>query len=405
MLSKVEFTAARDLLLERVSPVPAERISISACAGRVLAERIEAVTDVPPFDRSPFDGYAFRAADTAGASAAQPVTLRVLEELAAGQTPTQEVTPGTAVRLMTGAPIPPGADAVTMYEKTCFTAQTVTIPFQAQPGENIVRRGEDVQQGQVLAEPGTVLDGPLAGSISSQGVRAPLVCRRPRAGIITTGSELVEAGQTPGPGKIVNSNRYTFEAELAQDGLQVRFFGSPADCLEEIAAAMEAALADSDLVVVTGGVSAGDYDLTPAALEAIGAELLVKDVQLKPGGKCCYAVRDGKLLCCLSGNPASSLTNFDAVALPAVRKLCGLTEPLLPEIPVTLAMPFRKKSPRPRLLRGRLQLTHGRTEMTIAGEQGNSVLHTMIGCDLLALVPAGSGPLPAGTQLQAFRIR
>jgi molybdopterin molybdotransferase len=125
-------------------------------------------------------------------------------------------------------------------------------------------------------------------------------------------------------------------------------------------------------------------------------------VDLKPGGKCCYGLRDGKLLCCLSGNPASSLTNFKAVALPAVRKLCGLAAPRLPEIPVTLTEPFRKKSPRTRLLRGKLDLSGGTTAMSITGEQGNSILHTMIGCDLLAMVPAGSGPLPEGTQLTAF---
>jgi molybdopterin molybdotransferase len=402
MLNNCEFITARDCLLDLVEPVGTEPVSVSSCVGRVLAAQVTAAADVPPFDRSPYDGYVFRAADTAAASKDSPVTLRILEEVAAGSVASQPVTAGTAVKILTGAPIPPGADAVCQFEKTEFTAQTVTLFSAFRAGDNIVRRGEDVAAGQVLAEAGTVIDGPLAGTLAAQGITAPTVYRRPVAGILTTGSELVEAGEALTPGKIVNSNRYTFEAELARHGLEPRYFGTPGDRLEDITAAMEAALAESDLVVVTGGVSVGDYDLTPAALEAIGAEIVVKNVDLKPGGKCCYGLRDGKLLCCLSGNPASSLTNFKAVALPAVRKLCGLAAPRLPEIPVTLTEPFRKKSPRTRLLRGKLDLSGGTTAMSITGEQGNSILHTMIGCDLLAMVPAGSGPLPEGTQLTAF---
>ncbi len=402
MLMNCKFTEARDALLELVRPVEAERVSVSACVGRVLAERGVAVADVPPFDRSPYDGYAFRAADTQTASREHPVTLRILEEIAAGGMWTQPVTEGTAVKILTGAPVPEGADAVCQFEKTEFTAETVTLFGAFRPGDNIVRRGEDVQAGQILAEAGTVIDGPLAGTLAAQGITAPLVYRRPRAGLLTTGSELADAGEALTPGKIVNTNRYTFEAELARLGMEPRFFGAPGDDVPSIAAALEAALAESDLVVVTGGVSVGDYDLTPAALEAVGAEIVVKNVALKPGGKCCYAVRDGKLICCLSGNPASSLTNFYAVVLPAVRRMCGLTAAKLPEIPVTLAEPFPKKSPQTRLLRGRLELAHGKTAMSITSEQGNSILHTMIGCNLLAVVPAKSAPLPVGTELTAY---
>ncbi len=403
MSKAMSYTQARDLLLEQVAGVEAVSCPLSDCAGRILAQTVTAVCDVPPFDRSPYDGYAFCAADTQNADEA-PVTLRILEEIPAGSMWSVPVTPGTASKILTGAPIPLGADAVCMYEKTAFTDETVTIPDVYRSGDNVVRRGADVVAGQLLAREGCAFDGALIGTLAAQGNTAPLVYRRARAGVITTGSELEEAGERLTGGKIINTNRYTFVAELSARGLQTDYYGHPSDSVAEISAALEQALSQCDVVVVTGGVSVGDYDLTPAALKHIGAEILVQNVALKPGGKCCYAMRGGKLICCLSGNPASALTNFYAVALPAIRKICGHNTPKLPEISVRLAQPFAKKSPKTRLLRGRLCLNDGPAEMQISGAQGNGVLHTMIGCDLLAIIPAGSPALPQGTILTAYRL-
>ncbi len=324
MLTQCEYTQARDALLARTEPVETEYAALDHCAGRVLAQPLLAGRDVPPFDRSPYDGYAFRSADVVHASKENPVTLRILEEVPAGHMWTQPVTAGTATKVLTGAPVPDGADAVCKFEDTDFTADTVTIFSPSRSGDNVVRRGEDVSAGQALAEAGDVIDGALAGTLAAQGVAAPLVYRRPVAGVITTGTELAEPGHELEPGKIVNTNRYTFLAELTRQGMVAQFFGAPGDSVDQIAAALEKALAVCDLVILTGGVSVGDYDLTPAAVEAVGAEILVKNVALKPGGKCCYAQRDGRLICCLSGNPASSMTNFYAVALPALRRLRGI---------------------------------------------------------------------------------
>ena len=405
MQTGLEYKEARGLLLERITPMERlERVPLFETTGRILAEDVYAGGDVPPFDRSPFDGYAFRAEDTAGASKENPVTLRILEEVPAGSMWTQTVTPGTATKILTGAPVPPGATAVTKYEDTEFNEKTVTIFESFQPGDNIVPQGEDVKTGQLLAEKGTAIDSALMGTLAAQGIVAPLCYALPTVGILTTGSELVEAGEPLTGGKIVNTNQYTFFAALEHAGCRPVVCGAPGDDPQDIAAAMDRALNTCDLVITTGGVSVGDYDFTPEAMERAGVELLIRTLKLKPGGASAYGTRQGKLICGLSGNPASALTNFYAVVLPAIRKLQGRKDPLLTELIVTLKEDFRKKSPKTRLIRGTLDLSDGTARMQVDRGQGNGVLHSLIGCSLLAEIPGGSPRLPAGTRLNAYLI-
>ena len=399
------FEEARALLLEKTRSVGTEPLSLEDCGDRILAGRVTAPRDVPPFARSPYDGYAFRACDSAGASREKPVTLRVLEEVAAGSLSRLPVTEGTAVRIMTGAPIPPGADAVVMFEKTVFTAETVTLFAPAETGENVVPAGEDVRAGTTLAEAGTRIDAGLLGSLASQGLRSLEVYRRPRAGIISTGSELMELDQPPAAGKIYNSNRYTFTALLREAGLDPVWLGSAGDRVEDIAALIRRGLGDCDAVLLTGGVSVGDFDLTPAAMEACGAEIFFRRVSMKPGMACCYGMAEGTLLCGLSGNPAAAMTSYYAVALPALKKLCGQCRCLPRTLTVKLKGDFPKKSPVTRILRGVLELSGGEVCMALPREQGNGVLSSTVGCDAMAVVPAGSGPLEAGTKLKGFMLR
>lgn len=402
MLNNPDYIKARELLLKAVTPVGAEQVPLSECGGRVLAQDLVAEENIPPFDRSPYDGYAFRAADTMGASRERPVVLRVLEEVPAGAVPTVTVTEGTAVKVLTGAPIPDGADGVVMYERTEFTKSTVTLFAPAKPGENIVRAGEDVRKGTVLACHGDVIDAGMAGTLAAQGTAMPAVCRVPKIGIISTGGELTGVEETPGPGKIRNSNRHTLEAVLKSVGCRPVWIGLAGDSTVEICRLLQKGLGECDAIVSTGGVSVGDYDLTPGAMELAGAELLFRGVDMKPGMACAYGVWKGKLVCGLSGNPASALTNFYAVALPALRKLAGRREYLPREISVTLACGFGKKSPKTRFLRGRLELADGTVRMALPKDQGNVVLSSTIGCDVMAVVPAGSGPVEAGTVLKGF---
>ena len=400
----ISWEEARALACAAAVPVSKERVPLAQCFGRVLAEELRAASDVPPFDRSPYDGYAFRAADTEAASGEHPVTLRILEEIPAGGVPHVTVTEGTAVKLLTGAPIPPGADAVRMYEKTECTEEEVKLFSPAKTGENIIRAGEDVLAGTLLAAPGEVIDAGLLGSLAAQNVSMPLVFRRPLAALLSTGSELQEVGETLREGCIYNTNRYTIGAALAGCGCDVRYLGIAGDDPEKLLEYIREGISQCDALVLTGGVSAGDYDYTRRAMEAAGAEILFDGVGMKPGMACVYGTLGGKLIAGLSGNPASSLTNFHAVAAPAFRKLAGRQHYLPEELKVTLLDGFSKKSGGTRFLRGRLSLQDGTVGMRLSRDQGNVILRSVIGNDVMAVVPAGSGPLDKGTELTGFRI-
>ena len=402
MRSSIDHVTARDLLMARVSPVGTEQVALSLSAGRVLAKDLIAAENIPPFDRSPYDGYAFRAADTEDASREHPVELTVLEEVAAGAVPTRPVTPGTACKILTGAPIPEGADAVRMYERTEFTQGTVRLFAPARPGENIVRAGEDVRAGTVLARSGCVIDAGVAGTLCAQGEALATVYRRARIGLISTGNEVVEADAPLAPGKIRNANRSMLEAALRREGMEPVYLGIAGDDAQRIARLIGQALADCDAVLLTGGVSVGDYDLTPEAMDLAGCETLVRGVDLKPGMACAYGVKDGKLVCGLSGNPASALTNLYVIVMPALRRLAGRADALPREITVTLQGGFDKPSRGTRVLRGRLDLSDGTVRMVLPGDQGNVVLSSAIGCDAMAIVPAGSGKLEPQTVLKGF---
>lgn len=404
MLKNPDFITARDMLLDLVSAVDTEEVALSDCSGRVLAESIVAAENVPSFDRSPYDGYAFRSGDSAGASKETPVTLQIIEEVPAGAVPTKACVPGTAVKILTGAPIPEGADAVVPYERTEFTESAVTLFSSAKPGENIVYTGEDVRKGDVLAGQGSRIDPGVAGTLAAQGIARPKVYRVPKVGVISTGNEVIEVGEALGAGKIYNSNRYTLSAALCEIGCEPVFLGLAGDSVDGICELLRKGLESCDAIVTTGGVSVGDYDLTPDAMEQAGVNLLFRGVKLKPGMACAYGEKDGKLVCGLSGNPASSLTNFYAVAVPALKKLAGLCGYIPEEIQVTLGADFKKKSPGTRLLRGRLDISDGTVKMMIPKDQGNVVLSSTIGCDVMAVVPGGSGPLAAGTTLKGFRL-
>ena len=402
MLKNASWTQARDLLLSAARPVETETVLLDECALRVIAFDLTAREDVPPFDRSAYDGYAFQSADTQNACREQPVTLRLVETLPAGSTAVHSVKSGQAVRLMTGAPIPEGADCVINFERTAFTDETVTIFSALRPYDNIVRRGEDVKKDSLLSPRGTVIDAGLAGTLSSQGISQVSVFKKPLIGLISTGSEVVEADQPQPPGKIRNANRSTFTALLNREGCQVQYLGLAGDDAKSIAALIEKGLAACDAVILTGGVSVGDWDVTPEAMERAGAEILLRGVDMKPGMACAYGEANGKLVLGLSGNPASSLTNFCACALPAIRKLCGRKDPLPQLISARLIRGFTKKSPSTRFLRGRLSLDTGYVCFDAAADQGNVVLSSTIGCTAFLLIPGGSGPIDAGAELKGF---
>lgn len=398
----MDYEQARTMLLTRINPVSTERVPLDACTGRVLAEALVAAEDVPPFDRSPYDGYALRAADTAGIGADHAVTLRILEEVPAGHVGSCTITPGTAVKVLTGSPLPSGADAFVPFEETRFTERTVTLYKPVNPGDNVICAGDDVKAGSLLAAVGTSIDSGLAATLAGQGIALPAVFRTPKVGIIATGSELIEPGHPLEPGMIYNTTRYALAAALARDGAEPAFIGSAGDDVDAIATLIMNGLRRSDALVLTGGVSVGDYDMTPAAMEKCGAEILFRGVALKPGMACCYGMVEDKPVMALSGNPASAMTNYYAVARSAVKKLAGQADYLPREIDVTLCEGFGKNNRYPRLLRGKLEIVEGRATLRLPGHQGNVAISSMIGCDAMAVVPAGAGPVAPETKLKGF---
>ena len=405
MLQNVSWTEARDLLTGLARPTGTETVPLDACGGRVLAFDLCAEEDVPPFDRSAYDGYAFRSEDTLQASREHPAVMRITETIPAGSLAALPVTAGTAAHLMTGARLPEGADCVINFERTAFTPDTVTLFQPLAPWDNVVRRGEDVRKGTLLAPCGTVIDAGLAGTLAAQGVSEPCVFRLPVIGLISTGSEVVEAGEPQGEGMIRNANRASLTALLTREGCLVRYLGLAGDDAGEIGRLIAGGLDSCDAVILTGGVSVGDWDVTPEAMQRAGCEILLRGVHMKPGMACAYGSRDGKLVLGLSGNPASALTHLCVCALSALRKMRGMRDTDPAPFRAALRDGFRKKSPSDRFLRGHLDLSGAALTFTGGGSQGNAVLSSTIGCEAFLLIPGGSGPVAPGEVLSGFSLK
>ena len=410
MLKNCDYKTVRDALLEKVIPVEAEEVPLQDCAGRVLAQEILARSDIPPFDRSPYDGYAFRAADVAQASEDQPVTLKITDYIAAGDVPHCPVTEGTAAHLMTGAPVPEGADAVLPFEKTRFTEETVTISAPVRSGSNIVYAGEDVLRGQLLCPAGVRIDAGLAGTLAGQRILRPLVYRKPVVAILSTGTELLEEDEEPAPGRISNTNRYTLQAACGLAGCVAFYAGTARDDEDEISRLLLKALKECDAVLISGGVSVGDYDCTPAAMEKAGVRLLARGLSLKPGMAGAYGICSGEQkeagdagggtgipVFGLSGNPAACMTAFYAVALPVLKKRMGLRQYLPEHVRVRLTEDYSRRNQSARLLRGRIDPGGTVQEMRISPRQGNQMLASFAESNAFAEIPAGASLKPGDT--------
>lgn len=413
MIERGDYRQIRDMLLAEVSAVETEEAALEAAAGRVLAQEVVAAQDVPAFARSPYDGYAFRAEDVKYASGEFPVTLRIVDYIPAGEMPHEKISAGTAAHLMTGAPVPEGADAVLPFEKTSFTDQTVTIREPVPHGSNVILPGEDVKKGTVLAHFGARIDAGLAGVLAGQGIFRPKVYRSPVVGVISTGTEILEEGDLLKPGKIYNTNRYSLQAACAEAGCRSVYLGTARDEEKAICTMLLQALGSCDAVLLSGGVSVGDFDCTPAAMEAAGVKILARGAALKPGMAGAYGIyyRENKKtenpeavpVLALSGNPAACMTAFYAIALPVLKKRMGLREVLPQALQVRLGKAYQRKNQSDRLLRGRIDLAASVQEMAVFGKQGNQMLSSLAGANAFALIPAGSS-VPAGEPVEAFLI-
>ncbi len=403
MKKTVTADEARDILLSLSVQRETETLSLRAARGRVLAENVTASVPMPPFDRSPFDGYAVRWEDTANAAQSLPAVLRIVEELPAGTAPTETVGAGMAAKILTGAPIPAGADSVIKFEETERDGGTVRIFAPLKPCQNVIYRGEELEQGAVLLEQGALLAAPELGMLAAQGRERCAVYKRPTAALFTTGSELTPPGVPLEPGKIYDSNNAMLAAMLEEAGFDCLDLGAVEDDAERIAARLEQALEQADIVITTGGASVGDYDFAHAAVERVGAEVLFRKISMKPGSCVVAAVKGNKHILSLSGNPGAAAVCLLRVAMPYLKRQCGRCDVLPEEIVLPLKEAVRKASPVTRLLRGRLEITDGRAVFAENPRQGNGMIASLRGFELLGEIPAGSPPLEAGTLIKAYR--
>jgi molybdopterin molybdotransferase len=316
----IPFEQALAMVLAEAKPLASDEVALEEALGRVLAEGVAADADLPPFDRSAMDGYAVGAADVAQA----PVWLPVAGQMRAGQPPGPPLLPGTAIQIMTGAPVPAGADAVQQVEKTRVSEEgrRVEIREAVAPGQNIARRASEVRAGEEVIESGRVIDPSTLAVLAAVGRARVRVGRRPRVAVVVTGDELVAVEQTPPPGQIRNSNGPAVMALARWAGAEARSLGVVRDDAVLIAAAVAEGLKD-DVLVLSGGVSAGVFDLVESALEAHGVTLLFTKVAIKPGAPLVFGKCRDTLIFGLPGNPVSAQVTFDLFVRPALLRLQG----------------------------------------------------------------------------------
>lgn len=384
---------AREVILEQSGVLGAEVLPAGAALGRTLAEDIIAPMAQPPFDRSPLDGYALRAADIAGACRERPVSLRVTEAVCAGEVPQRPLEPGQAVRIMTGAMLPEGCDCVLRQEDTDMGAPVVRIYAALKPGDNYVKRGEDYRKGEVLLPAGSRVDAAAVGLLASAGITEVPVRRRPRVRVLSTGDEVAAPGVRPLPaGKIYGANLPLLLARLKELGIEDASGELAGDDHEAVAEAMERLLADCDVLITTGGVSVGDRDIFHQALPLLGAEQVFWRLKLKPGSPAMFSRYGGKPILSLSGNPFAAFTTFELLARPLLAALSGEAELLPRRGKAVLDTPFPKGGLVRRFVRGSCE--NGR--VTLPDGHSSGVLRSLTGCNCLVDLPAACGPLAAG---------
>lgn len=393
MRTRIELEEARALMAESVRPLGVEQVSRQEALGRTLAEDVTAPLDQPPFDRSPLDGYALRSADLTGASPEHPVSLRVVETVYAGGVPSRVLGPGEAIRIMTGAMLPRGCDCVLQHERTDNGLEQVQIYAALSPHDNYCDRGEDYRTGEVLLPAGTVADAAAVGVLASAGLSSVPVRRRPVVRVLSTGDEVVSPDLHPLPaGKIYGSNQELLTARLRELGVSDVKGLLIGDDPREVADTMAQLLGECDLLITTGGVSAGDKDIFHEALPLLGAERVFWKVNLKPGTPAMYSLWQEQPILSLSGNPFAAAATFELLARPLLAALTGESRFSLRSRTAVVEGSFPKASPGRRFLRGFYQ--EGRVSLT--GKNDSGMLASLVGCNCLVDLPAGSPPVQEG---------
>jgi len=401
---------ALEKVLSYVKVLEPEEKRILDCLGQVLAEDIHSTIDIPPLDNSAFDGYALRAEDTRGASKSSPRYLGVVGQIAAGCMPVEEVKPGTAIRIMTGAPLPQGADAVVPFEDTDETSRKtfrrglreIGILCEAKKGVNIRRRGEDISKGELALKRGTLLRPQEIGVLASLGRSSALVIRRPVVAVLATGDELTAVDEPLSPGRIYNSNTYTIAAEVSRYGGIPRILGIGRDSVQSLTQKIDEGL-DADMLITSGGVSKGDYDMVKDVLAEHG-EIGFWSVCMKPGKPIAFGImkkKEGRKKrevphLGLPGNPVSSMVTFEQFARPAILKMMGKEILTKPTIHAIIENDVANREGRRIFARVTVSKRGNQYYACLTGQQGSGILTSMAKANGLAVIPETSKGVKAG---------
>jgi molybdopterin molybdotransferase len=389
---------ALEIVLRETRVLPTEEVALEDAPGRVLGEDIRSDIDMPPFDRAAMDGFALRAGDVAS----PPAMLTVTGEVAAGTWPDREVGPGEAIRIMTGAPVPGGATAVQQVEKTRAQedGQRVEILAAVAQGANVAPRGCEVRKGDIVLERGRVISPAAAAVLAATGHARVRVGRRPRVAALVTGDEIVDVAADPGPGQIRNSNGPAVAAQARRAGAEVRGLGVAPDRRDETVAALRDGLS-ADVLVVSGGVSAGDYDLVEPALEELGVALLFTRVAIKPGAPLVFGRREQTLVFGLPGNPVSAQVTFDLFVRAALLRMQGACVVSRPRVEVELLAPLKNRSGRKAHVPSRVRFEDGRLVARPVRSMGSGDLVAHARANALVVLEAERTRTDAGETAEA----
>lgn len=399
----ISFEAARAHVIERCTPLAPVEVGLDRALGRVLAETVVAREAVPPFDNSAMDGYAVRAADVATARSDRPVRLRVVGRILAGHPLAAEVGPGQAARIMTGAPMPPGADAVVVVERSEPVGDHEVDLFEAvAPGRHVRPAGDDVALGETVLTAGTLLTPAHLGVLATLANRQPLVVPRPTVAVMSTGDELVDHDGPLAPGQIRESNRPTLVAAVTSFGLEAEDLGTVPDDLDRLRSALREAATTHDAVITTGGVSMGDVDLVKVVLAEL-ADMAWMQVAIRPAKPFAFGLLDGTPVFGLPGNPVSSLVSLALLALPGLRTLAGRRDLDLPRVLARLTTEVGGRDDgRTAFVRARLEWTGDEFSAHPAGRQGSHQLSASADANALLVL---DGPASSGDRVEAVLLR
>jgi molybdopterin molybdotransferase len=398
----LEVAEAQEIVLRVAQPLPPETVPLTPAAlGLMLAEDVVSDLDMPPYNKALMDGYAVRAADLASGGG----ELAVIEEVTAGRVPTREVGRGQATRIMTGAPMPPGADAVIPRERTHLVADDrVRIEDRPpSPGLNVLARGREMRVGEVVVRAGTVLRPQEFGTLATVGRTSAQLHVPPRVAVLSTGDEVVEAGEPPGPGQIRNGNAPMLLAQVARAGGVPVYLGIARDTEASLRMLIDQGL-KSPLMVLTGGVSAGKLDLVPGVLGELGVTAHFHQVKMKPGKPVFFGSREGCLVFGLPGNPVSALVCFELFVRPALRRLRGHDSALPPTLLAELAEDYAYRTDRPTYHPARLERGKRGWRVRAVSWFGSPDLRGLGASNAFVLLPPGDHQHRAGKELTVLLI-